>query len=276
MNSNLKRFGALVVIPLALILGGCGWEPLVPTPEPEDVQQQDLPNLGPPGVVEVAINYDCQNCIVSQDEGTERAEAPVQYNFSADVGIPYPDEESVIHYSWDFGDGTFAQGADVFHVYENPGTYRVNIKIITSDGNEARDEYLVIAYPATAIADKVRTDSKEGMLCSFERTIPETIRENEPFKVQIVINTHQPVQVIQWEDVTWFPGFRLKQEPMGLWTMVEAGHRISLEYDVELWQEVQTEEVYMEGEVKCNKGGFGNSEVLEIRSALNIETSDEE
>jgi len=277
MNNRVKRFGVLVMIPLALILGGCGWEPLIPQPEPqpEEIEDQAVVDTPITEEFEVAIQSDCENCISSQADGEIRAEVPVTYTFTADITIPNPNVESVIHYSWNFGDGTFGEGEKITHTFEEVGTYRVNLKAITSSGNEATDEYIVIAYPRTSPSEKVRTVSREGMLCSFTRTVPEEIVENEPFKVQVVIETHAPVQVIQWEDVSWFPGFRLKQEPIGLWKMVPAGHRISLEYDVELWQEVKTESVYMTGETKCNKGGFGESEILELRSDLTIFTSDE-
>jgi hypothetical protein len=221
------------------------------------------------------IQFDCENCIATQSAQNNQFEAPIMATFTADVSIPNPDIEHIIDYRWDLGDGTLAEGEVIEHTYQNPGTYRVNLRVITSEGNETDDQIMVIAYPPTMLGPLAQTDMKEGDLCRFERILPDLIRENEQFKVQVIITTLQDVQVIQWEDVVWFPGFRLKQEPMGTWLMVEAGSRISLEYDAELWQELHTEDVYMEGELKCNAGGFGESEIMKLRSQLNVELSDE-
>lgn len=275
MTNRLSRIGLLAILPLALFLGGCGWEPLIPRdPGPDGPkEQQPLPEHQP-GVLAVAIKFDCQNCIATQSAQRNQFEAPIMGIFTADVSIPNPDVEHVIYYRWDFGDGTLDEGETVEHTFQNPGTYRVNLRVITSEGNETEDQIMVIAHPPTMLGPLVQNDSKEGELCSFERILPDLIVENEPFNVQVVITTKQFVQVIQWEDVSWFPGFRVKQEPLGLWMMVDAGHRISLEYEVELWQELAAKDIYMEGEVKCNAGGFGESEILTLRSQLNIELSD--
>ncbi|MDE1821890.1 MAG: PQQ-binding-like beta-propeller repeat protein [Euryarchaeota archaeon] len=40
------------------------------------------------------------------------------------------------NFSWDFGDGTRAYGnLTLTHVYANPGTYRINLTVVDSDGN---------------------------------------------------------------------------------------------------------------------------------------------
>jgi hypothetical protein len=39
-------------------------------------------------------------------------------------------------YSWDFGDGTTGEGAQVAHAYPNGGTFRVELKVANSDGDE--------------------------------------------------------------------------------------------------------------------------------------------
>ena len=47
------------------------------------------------------------------------------------------DARILFHY-WDFGDGQFASGSDVFHKYAHDGTYRVRLKVI--DGYHTQDE----------------------------------------------------------------------------------------------------------------------------------------
>ncbi len=262
MYKLLKRVGVLGIAPLILlVMSGCGWEPLrrspVPTP---DGQPPDTPV-----VLKAEIIYDCEGCVVSQSE-SKTGEAPLPANFVGKVTLPDPSNENVIYWGWDFGDGSSAEGEQVEHTFQNPGTYRIKLRVITSKGNETRDQVMIIVYPKTAPAENVKHEIEEGDLCKFERIMPATIYKGIPFKVQVIITTKQPVQVLQWEDNVWFPEFRLKQEPSGVWLMIDTGQRISLEYEGELWQPPTAEKVWMSGIVSCNAGGLGDSEELEMRT----------
>lgn len=64
--------------------------------------------------------------------------------FDASGSLVTPEDLEVI-YEWDFGDGEKAQGIDVIHIYEEPGNYRVKLKI-TGSGLESEDEIFVTAY----------------------------------------------------------------------------------------------------------------------------------
>jgi len=255
----IKHVGVLGIAPLMLILmSGCGWESFRPVPSPDG-----LPTS--PTVLTAEIVYECEGCVSSQSQ-SKTGEAPLAASFKAKVTLPDPLNQSVIYWGWDFDDGAMLEGESAEHVFQNPGTYRVNLRIITSTGAEARDQVLMIVHPKSEPVANMKHQTEEGELCTFERIMPATIYKGVPFKVQVVITTKQPVQVVQWEDNVWFTGFRLKQEPSGVWLMIDAGQRISLEYEAELWQIPPTKDVWMSGAASCNDGGFGDSEVLEIRT----------
>lgn len=54
----------------------------------------------------------------------DRTDAGNRITFVGDAEDP---ENSVLSYSWDFGDGATAQGQQAFHTYSNPGTYTVTL-----------------------------------------------------------------------------------------------------------------------------------------------------
>ncbi|MBI1730454.1 PKD domain-containing protein [Candidatus Acetothermia bacterium] len=266
MQKSLTRIGVLAIAPLLLLLmSGCGWEPLRPGPHPDPTPGD--PQVASPVVLKAQIVYDCEKCVISQDQ-SKKGEAPLVGHFSAKVTLPDPTSENVIFYGWDFGDSTKGEGAQIDHTFQNPGTYRVNLRIITSRGNEAYDKVLVITLPMLDHGNDTVHQEKDGDLCTFERIVPKTIYKGVPFKVQIVILTHQKVQVVQWEDDIWPPEFRLKQEPSGVWLMVDADQRISLQYDAQLWNPPVTNggKLWMSGTVKCNAGGLGDSEILDLKT----------
>jgi hypothetical protein len=240
-----------------LALSGCGWEPLVPP--------QDSVDEAPASDLQVQIVYDCKVC--GQAEATT---STMTFTFRAVVTLPDPERETVLVYSWDFGDGTKDEGESVKHTYGRPGTYRVRLRVITSTGAEAQDEMRLTVQAPPKPEPKVQRDVLEGQLCTFERVLPETIRLGEPFTVQVTIEAKADVQVVTWEDNVWFPEFRLLQDPFQLWIGLKAGQRQILRYDVELWQTPAAEDVWMSGTLSCNPGGFSDSEVLTLKSQLNI------
>ncbi|GEM_PF-3530929 len=259
-----RRTGGLLLLLLTFsILGltACGWEPIVPPPEPApDAEPSPAP------AIQVEIVYECPECV--QAEGGTGV-APLTLTFQAAVELPDPEEEEILIYSWDFGDGTKDEGERVTHTFENPGDYRVRLLVITSQGREARAETWITVAPEPDTTPPPQRDFAAGELCEFERLLPGEIRIGEPFQVQVTITTKQDVQVVTWEDNVWFPQFRLFHEPSALWITLKAGETYVLVYDVELWQE-PPEDVWMSGTLSCNPGGFSESEVLTLRSELNV------
>jgi len=240
------------------LLSGCGWEPLVPTPP----AGEENPT---PTEIQAEIVYECSDCVTP-----EGGAAPLTFTFQAKVTLPDPEREEVLVYNWDFGDGAKDEGERVTHTYERPGTYRVRLRVITSLGREALDELSLKVEPPQQPEVKVQRDVTEGELCSFERILPEAIRVGDQFTVQVVLKAKEDVQVAIWEDNVWFPEFRLLHEPFQLWIGLEAGERITLLYDVQLWQTPAVEDVWMSGMLSCNPGGNSESETLILKSHLNV------
>ena len=58
----------------------------------------------------------------------------VPVSFHADAADPGPADQPTLHFTWAFGDGTGASGADVSHAYTGPGTYPVVVSVSDKDG----------------------------------------------------------------------------------------------------------------------------------------------
>ena len=72
------------------------------------------------------------------------------------LAVDFRAEGTGVLHSWDFGDGSHAEGDAVRHVYDRPGRYRVAIVATGADGQTTRSELVVTAVavslraPATA------------------------------------------------------------------------------------------------------------------------------
>jgi hypothetical protein len=259
MRCIFSRIGITAIVPFMLLLGGCGWESLTP-PTPGDDNNGEIPSQ-----MHVRIVYECTDCVESEG-GT----APLTFKFRAEVTLPDPERDRVLLYSWNFGDGSLGEGGQVRHTYEQPGTYEVRLRVITTSGAEARDMVQVIVEEPTPPEAKVQRDFAEGALCSFERVLPEEIRAGDQFSVQVTITAKQEIQIAVWEDNVWFPEFRLKHEPSALWLGIKAGETKVLRYDANLWKTPQLEGIWMSGTLSCNPGGMNDSEILTLKSLLNV------
>jgi len=237
-------------------LVGCGWEPLVPQP-PAGAESPK------PAELRAEIIYECSSCVRPEGEV-----APLTFTFRARVALP--EGEEVLVYTWDFGDGTKDEGKRVTHTYKKPGTYQVRLRVITSSGNEAVDKIRVTVQPPPKPEAKLQRDSAEGQLCYYERVLPEAVKVGDTFKVQATIRAKQDVQVVVWEENVWFPEFRLLQEPFKLWIGLEAGETKVLVYEVHLWRSPAVDEPWMSGSLSCNPGGWSESEILTIKSKINV------
>lgn len=61
----------------------------------------------------------------------------------------------IIHYNWDYGDGTVGSGAEPAHVYANPGTYTVRLKVTDDSKTSTQStlDYLTVHVNSMPIAD---------------------------------------------------------------------------------------------------------------------------
>lgn len=80
----------------------------------------------------------------------------VLFDASGSMVIP---EDLEINYEWDFGDGEKEEGVDVIHIYNEPGNYRVKLKM-TAGELESEDEIFVTVYNdlMVMITDKTLDD----------------------------------------------------------------------------------------------------------------------
>lgn len=70
-----------------------------------------------------------------------------------------PRDPQTTTYNWDFGDGTKKQGAEVVHIYQNPGKYKVTLEI--NNGEQiARDEEEIFVYRKYILLLSDKADKK--------------------------------------------------------------------------------------------------------------------
>ncbi len=72
--------------------------------------------------------------------------------------IPNPELETT--YEWDFGDGNKNQGAEVLHIYKNPGKYEVTLKI-TNEAGQSETKTEVFAYNKLLLLLTDQSEAKE-------------------------------------------------------------------------------------------------------------------
>jgi len=116
----------------------------------------------------------------------------------------------------------------------------------------------------------LQTDRIEGELCIFERVLPNEIVINEPFIVTVNVEAIVEVQSAFIQEDGWFREFRKDREPIQLWQFMQPGERRVYTYEVTMWSRQAESHPFTTGTVSCNSGGLGLSEVLELRSDLNL------
>lgn len=265
MRATLARLGLVALVPMLLLMNGCGWEPLVPPDQP--TTQED-----PAEELQATISYNCTGCVES-----ESSSEPMTFTFQGNVHLSEETDERVIVYNWDFGDGSKDTGQQVTHTFEEEGEYDVGLQIVTSSGREASASTSVSARRPAPPQPQVQHDIRRGDLCTIERTLPREIRVGDEFEVEVRITANQDVRFVTWEDTTWFPQFRVQEDPtLVSYQKMEAGSYRTLIYHVKLWQTPPKSDLWMEGFVKCNPGGWGESEELQLRSELDIVLPEDE
>lgn len=74
--------------------------------------------------------------------------APLQVNFTGDQSI---DDDAVVSYRWDLGDGTILNEANVTHAYNTPGVYLAVLRVTDAEGLEDTDS-ITITVTETGLA----------------------------------------------------------------------------------------------------------------------------
>lgn len=114
------------------------------------------------------------------------------------------------------------------------------------------------------------SDSLEGEYCSIERILPDEIVLSEEFEVTVVVQALQAVQSAYLEETGWFREFRRDRDTIVLWRDLKPGDKKVFLYRATMWSSKAKSHPWMTGKVSCNIGGLGQSEVLELRSELNL------
>lgn len=110
----------------------------------------------------------------------------------------------------------------------------------------------------------------EGEYCTLERVMPAEIRLDEEFEVTVIVEAHQAVQSAFLEETGWFREFRRDRDTIVLWRDLKPGDKRVFLYKATMWSSQAKIHPWMTGLVSCNIGGLGESEVLELRSDLNL------
>src|SRR5215475_8560514 len=86
--------------------------------------------------VENVPNQPIETIIVWSEAKPTKGAAPLAVAFSVDP----PDGVSAPVYTWQFGDGSSAQGQSVSHTFDKPGIYKVFVKVSNASGALGQDE----------------------------------------------------------------------------------------------------------------------------------------
>lgn len=131
---------------------------------------------------------------VAGDDLTVAAGAEVAVDGSAST-----DDVGVETYSWDFGDGTTAEGATATHVYSTAGTFAVTLTVTDVEGETSSDE-LTVTVESVALPPAIREHAADSPMISLEAALP-------------VADTAAKAYVVVWEgEITIAAGSSLEYQ----------------------------------------------------------------
>ena len=114
------------------------------------------------GLLAVALAGCLPIPVIDIDPTTPEAGESFTVDGSGTVVSNVPEGTVVASYAWDFGDGEKGQGAQVDHVYDEPGEYTITLTVTDSAGRVAEAEQPVTVKPASPVATETSTTSTTG------------------------------------------------------------------------------------------------------------------
>lgn len=115
--------------------------------------------------INVVVNDDSPVAEFTYPSSSEEGET---VNFNS-TSISYPD--SIVSWSWDFGDGGSTTGENVAHTFMDNGTYEVILTVIDEDGSPDSISYIITISDKTPLAEFDYLESAdEGVLIHFNST----------------------------------------------------------------------------------------------------------
>lgn len=87
--------------------------------------------------------------VSSKDTHTLTANAGLDQIVNIGVSVIFnatdsSDNINIVSYEWDFGDSDTGTGLTTSHIYTNPGTYNVTLKVTNTEGNSDKDSVTII------------------------------------------------------------------------------------------------------------------------------------
>src|SRR3990167_2520446 len=108
--------------------------------------------------------------VIDIDPTTPEAGESFTVDGSGTVVSNVPEGTVVASYAWDFGDGEKGQGAQVDHVYDEPGEYTITLTVTDSAGRVAEAEQPVTVKPASATVTTTDTTATTGTAATTTTT----------------------------------------------------------------------------------------------------------
>lgn len=97
--------------------------------------------------------------------------SPLLVTFSAS---PSSDDEGIVSYAWDFGDGWGATGSTCLHTYTHPGTYTVRLSVEDAYGETDAASGVIIVH-STATYDRTFHWASHGDPWTWRIAVPQSL-----------------------------------------------------------------------------------------------------
>ncbi|HVL48737.1 MAG TPA: PKD domain-containing protein [Candidatus Thermoplasmatota archaeon] len=101
----------------------------------------------------------------------------------------------IVEHRWNFGDGRHAEGRDVTHAFENPGTFVVTLTVVDNEGGQASRTRAVVVDGSAPTTTLAVAGPGQAPYFSGPATITAAVADNRPGSVTMISMNSAPATV---------------------------------------------------------------------------------
>ena len=166
--------------------------------------QEDFPDTGTYDVTLTVTDDGGSSSSVTQQVSVVKPNVPPTASFTPsctyldctfDATASSDSDGTVTGYAWDFGDGTTGTGSAPQHVYDNPGTYQVQLVVTDDDGATAgaSASQVVVGAPAPSTVTYVGGAASQANASNPNVTTPTTVADGDRLLLALTLNSSSAV-----------------------------------------------------------------------------------